>query len=533
MKRLFPFAAALAALFLSVAAAAQPTPMPRLTWQKGHPLLLVDGKPYLILGGQCGNSSNWPGTLPGVWETMRQMNANTLEIPVYWEEIEPVRGKYDFSSVQRLLDQAREQQIRLVLLWFATWKNGSNHYMPEWMKLDSKQFPNIVGKNGKPVDSPSPHTKEAMALDARAFAALMQYLKDADPQHTVIMVQVENEPGAWDSVRDYAQAAEKLFAGEQVPAALLKPDVLKELGGTAKKGTWSEVFGARADEYFHAWHVASYIGHVAAAGKAVNPLPLYVNAALRDPLTNPPATQYESGGPTDNVIAIYKAAAPAIDLCAPDIYLRGDANYMTVIDLYSRPDNALFVPETSSGASTKYLYEVLRRGIGFAPFGVDRNPSGHGRLAAEYRLLRPIVSDLAQWAAEGRVFTAIEPEDGPKKQTLDLGAWQAVLSFGSGRRGNAPAASQGEPVGKAMVVKFGEGDFLVMGTDVHVSFLPQGKDQGKAWHFLRVEEGCYDAQGQWVLRRVLNGDETDWQGPYLGTEPGMLRIRVYARDPRK
>ena len=84
-----------------------------------------------------------------------------------------------------------------------------------------------------------------------------------------------------------------------------------------------------------------------------------------------------------------------------------------------------------------------------------------------------------------------------------------------------------------MVVKFGEGDFLVMGTDVHVSFLPQGKDQGKAWHFLRVEEGCYDAQGQWVLRRVLNGDETDWQGPYLGTEPGMLRIRVYAREPRK
>ena len=516
----------------TLSARAQQTPLPLLQRNGDRYTLLVDGKPYLILGGQCGNSSNWPAALPLVWETMAQMHANTLEIPIYWETVEPVRGQFDFSSVQLLLDQARERDMRLVLLWFATWKNGSNHYMPEWMKLDSRKFPNIVGKDGKPVDSPSPHVPEAMELDAKAFAALMGYLKEADPQHTVIMVQVENEPGAWNSVRDYAQAAEKQFRSEQVPAALLKPALLKELGAQATKGTWSEVFGARADEYFHAWHVASYIGYVAAAGKAVNPLPLYVNAALRDPLNNPPATQYESGGPTDNVIAIYKAAAPAVDLCAPDIYLRGDANYMTVLELYTRPDNALFVPETSAGGSTKYLYEVLRRGIGFSPFGVDHTQERNGRISAEYALLRPIASQLAQWAAEGRVFTAYEPEEGSKRATLDLGGWQAVLSFGSGRKGDTPR-TQGEPVGKAMVVKFAEGDFLVLGTDVHVSFLPQGKDKGKAWHFLRIEEGRYNEAGEWEMYRVLNGDESDWQGPYLGTEPGMLRIRVYAREPRK
>ncbi|MCF0160274.1 MAG: beta-galactosidase, partial [Bacteroidaceae bacterium] len=290
-------------------ALAQESPLPVVKKNNnGRWSLMVDNKPFLILGGQAHNSSTWPKVLPQLWQTMHEMHANTLEIPIYWEQVEPVKGKYDFTMVQMLLDQARQHQLRLVLLWFGTWKNGSNHYMPEWMKLESKRFPNAIGKDGKPVDTPSPHTEEAMKLDAAAFAQVMTYLKDHDPQHTVIMVQVENEPGSWGTVRDYSPKAEKLFAG-QVPAALMDDAVLQELGGVKKQnGTWKEVFGERADEYFHAWSVARYIEHVAAAGKDVNPLPLYTNAALRDPLTNPMANKYESGGPTDNVIIIYRIA---------------------------------------------------------------------------------------------------------------------------------------------------------------------------------------------------------------------------------
>lgn len=512
---------------------AQPTatPIPTLSLVNGHYQLKVDGKPYFMFGGQCHNSSNWPAMLPEVWRTMEEMNANTLEIPVYWEEVEATQGRYDFTSVQRLLDQAREHHIRLVLLWFATWKNGSNHYMPEWMKLQPHRFPNVISKDGRQIDSPSPHCEEAMQLDAKAFRALMQYLKDNDPCHTVIMVQVQNEPGTWDSIRDYSKAADKLFS-QQVPEALLKKDILSELGAMKKSGTWAEVFGDRADEYFHAWHVASYIGYVAAAGKEVNPLPMTVNAALRNPFGNPPASQYESGGPTDNVIAIYKAAAPAIEVCAPDIYLRGDDTVMKVIELYSRPDNALFVPEC--GDAHKYLYEVVARGIGFSPFGVDgRGPGAHAALGADYSLLAPIADKLSQWAVEGRIFTAFEPEDHAVR-TLALGDWEAVLAFGQPIRSNshpegATADKSVPATGKAMLVKLSEGDFLAVGSNVRFSFRPAGKDAGKFWHYLRVEEGCYDDHGQWQMRRVLNGDETDWTGPYVGQTPTMLRIRVYAR----
>lgn len=518
-----------------VSAQTAETPLPRLISERSSRYcLLVDDRPYFILGGQCGNSSNFPATLGKVWETVEAMNANTLEIPIYWEEIEPVQGRYDFTSLQLLLDQARERDIRLVILWFATWKNGSNHYMPQWMKLRSEKYPNIVGKGGEQIDSPSPHCTASMEADAKAFAEVMGYLKENDPCHTVIMMQIENEPGSWGSVRDYSRAAEKLFSG-QVPAALLKPEYLSELGAAGRTGgTWREVFGDNADEYFHAWSVASYIEYVAAAGKAVNPLPMYVNVALRDPLSAPPASHYESGGATDNVIAIYKAAAPHIDLVAPDIYLSGDAPYTRVIELYTRRDNPLMVPETVCGPN-KYFYEVVSRGIGFSPFGIDSHDiKGSDPLSLDYALLKPVAGRVAEWVYKGQVYSAFEPED-HTVQRIDLGEWEAVLTFGAPRRSNdIPTGSTAGPevpaTGKTMIVKLGEGDFLACGNNVRYTFRPLGKNEGRPWHYLRVEEGGFDEHGEWVLRRVLNGDETDWTGPYIGSEPTWLRIKVYSRE---
>lgn len=521
-----------------IIATAQPTatPMPQLVkHDNGRYVFYVDGRPFTILGGQSGNSNNWPAMHDNLFKVMANMNANTLEVPIYWEEIEPVQGKYNFESVKTIIDRARENDIRLVLLWFATWKNGSNHYMPEWMKLDSKKYFNVVGINGNDhVDAPSPHCTAAMELDAKAFTEVMRFLKEYDPCHTVIMVQVQNEPGSWDSVRDYSKSVDKLFKAD-VPAALLKPEILAELGARADKGSWSAVFGDRADEYFNAWYVASYIETVAAAGKAVNPLPMYVNVALRSPFGNPPASQYESGGATDNVICIYKAAAPHIDLCAPDIYQRGDANYMEAVKLYTRPDNCLMVPET--GSQPKYLYEVLSRGIGFAPFGVDGRGDGKGPLSEEYKMLGPVADKLAQWRLEGRIFTAFESEVDHANSYIDLGEWQAILTWGKARRSNVQGAPlEGEPGpanGHAMIVKLDKNEFYCFGSGLRWSFLPQGKDKGKAWHFLRVEEGSFNEKGEWVVRRVLNGDETDWTGPYVGDKPTALHIRVYAREPRK
>jgi hypothetical protein len=510
--------------------------LPSIIEKNGRHALLVDGKPFFMFGAQAHNSSGWPGMLPQLWSAAGEMHVNTIEIPIYWEQIEPEQGKFDFSLIDTLLNQSRQHNVHLVLLWFGTWKNGSNHYMPEWMKRDAAKYPNIVGKNGEPKDSPSPHTKATLEADVKAFTAVMTYLKKADPQHTLIMMQVENESGAWDSMRDYSPVAQKLFEGN-VPAELLKPEVLKALNApVVTGGTWQKVFGDRADEYFHAWSVARFVGQVAAAGKAVYPLPMYTNAALRDPLTNPMANTYESGGPTDNVIPIWKAAAPALDLVAPDIYLQGSERILKVIDLYDRPDNTLFVPEAGFVPdNAKYLYEVIAHGgIGFSPFGIDDNGKGSTKaeitahllpFGSDYAVAAPMMRQLAEWGFEGKMKAVVEHED-HADQTIDLGAWKAIISFGAGRRNKMQADTQ--PNGKLMIAQLDENKFVIVGSRCHITFQPTGKNSGRAWQYLKVEEGSYE-NGTFKPLRILNGDETDFGGPRFGETPVVLQVTVIAR----
>jgi hypothetical protein len=511
------------------------TSLPRLIEKNGRHAFLFDGKPFLMLGGQAHNSSAWPALMPGVWKSVEAMHLNTLEVPIYWEQIELQPGKFDFSLVDTLLTQARQHNVHLVLLWFGTWKNGSNHYMPEWMKRDAEKYPNITGKTGKPIDSPSPHSKATLDADIKAFSAVMRYLKQADAQHTVIMVQVENEPGSWDTVRDYSAKAQKQFEAD-VPAELLKPAILKALNVPENSKGTGKVFGDRADEYFQAWSIARFIEQVAAAGKAEYPLPLYVNVALRDPLTNPPATHYESGGATDNVIPIWKAAAPSIDLLAPDIYLSGSEKVLKVIDLYTRADNTLFVPEAGLIAdNAKYFYDVLAHGgIGFSPFGIDDNGDSLNDehlaehlapFADEYAIAAPMMRELAQWAFEDKIKAAVEHEDGAE-QSIKLGAWDAIIKFGSGRSGELKPNTDHN--GKTMIVSLDENKFIVTGTNCRITFRPAGSNTGKAWQYLKVEEGWYD-QGTFKSLRILNGDETDWGGPAIGDKPRVLQISLVVR----
>jgi hypothetical protein len=510
--------------------------MPKIIQENGRHALLVDGKPFLILGGQVHNSSAWPGMLPAVWGAAEQLHLNTLEAPIYWEQVEPQQGKFDFSVMDTLLYQARRHHVRLVLLWFGTWKNGSNHYMPAWMKENPEKYPNITGKNGQPIDSPSPHSEATLEADINAFTAVMRHLKAADKQHTVIMVQVENESGSWGSVRDYSAAAQKLFESP-VPQQMLAPELLKALNRPVdSKGNWKQVFGDRADEYFQAYSIATFISRVAAAGKAEYSLPMYTNAALRDPLTDPTAENYESGGPTDNVIPIWKIAAPKLDLLAPDIYLEGSERVLKVIDLYSRPDNALFVPEAGlEREKAKYLYEVIAHGgIGFSPFGIDDNGNDEtsaetrerlAPFANEYETAAPMMRELAKWAFRGKIKAVVERED-HAEQKIDLGAWQAVVHFGIGERDILKTNQASD--GKLLIMQLSENQFLLMGAKCHVVFQPSGKNSGKPWQYLKVEEGSYK-NGEFKILRILNGDETDWGGPHFGAKPTVLRISVISR----
>jgi len=513
--------------------------LPQFIQHNGRHALVVDGAPFLILGAQANNSSNYPSALEDVWPAVEQLHANTLEIPVSWEQIEPVEGEFDFSYVDELVRQARAHDVRLILLWFATWKNTSPNYAPSWVKLNNDRFPRIIRKDGSVHYALSPHFQETLDADRSAFQQLMGHLRNLDgDRRTVIMVQVENEPGAYGSVRDYSATAQALFA-EAVP-----DELIEALG--AQPGTWTAAFSEDADEFFHAWHMARFINAVAAAGRKEYPLPMYANAALRDPVNDQDPMTYASGGPTWNVIEIYRAAAPELSVLAPDVYSRDYATAIAHFDRYNRKDNPLLVPEIGNAADFPrfFFYVIGNNGVGFSPFGMDYSGYSNYPLGAReinedtvkpfaelYEAFGPIARDWARLSLEHRTWGIAKPDDN-SVQTLDLGRWEASLRYDQWQFGGSdwtwmqrdPSPLLERKSGGAMIAEIGEDEYLVFAQNTRIEFAPRDPASANGFIFDRVEEGQFQA-GAWITNRVWNGDQTDY-GLNFTEQPRILRVKL-------
>ena len=504
---------------------------PQVVKKDGRYALLVDGKPYLVLGGQIHNSSGWPSELPQVWESMAALHANTVEAPVYWEQMEAKEGQFDFSNVDAIVQGARAHNLHVVLLWFGTWKNGNNHYVPGWVKTDTKRFPRVVREDGTPIDVMSPMGKNTLEADKTAFTALMRHLKEIDGDlHTVLVVQVENESGNIGSVRDFSAEANRLFAG-QVPADML---------AAAKKqpGTWSAVFGAEADELFQMYYQSKYINTIVAAGKAEFAIPCYINVWIDYPAAELPQRQidlpgiaYPSGGAVQKLVGLWRALAPAIDMIGPDIYADDSQFYRETMAAYNRPDNPLWIPETGrSDSFAKFFFYAIGEGaIGFSPFGVDQsgwNILGDEKWTAHARnfaLIGPMDGEIAQLEYDGMLKTAVE-EPGTVAKEVDMGDWQATVAFGFPQLDGRRAPGTKDAHGAAVIGKLGPNEFLVTGMDASVTFHLPGKPAWMHSQIVKAEQGTY-ANGAWKPLRILNGDETD-RGLSFHDKPEVVRVTM-------
>jgi len=505
---------------------------PKFIEKDGRWALLVDGHPYLMLGGQLHNSSSWPSELPAVWKALTALHANTVEVPVYWEQVEPQPGRFDWDNVDQLVKGAREHNLHVVLLWFGTWKNGNMHYVPEWIKTDTERFPRVIRADGEPIDVLSANSRSNLQADKAAFVALMRHLKVLDgAEHTVLLVQVENESGIIGSVRDFSRGANQEFAG-MVPGDMLA-------AAHKEPGTWSEVFRGDADELFQLYHQAHYVNEIAAAGKAEFNIPVYMNVWLSYPPAELPerripipGIQYPSGGAVQRLVGLWRALAPSIDAVAPDIY-SNDAGFVhEVLAAYHRPDNPLLVPEIAkTDGFAKYFFFALGQGaVGVAPFGVD--PRGWNILgdapaaahAKNFALLGPMSREIAELNFEGKLQTSVE-EPGQAKQELDFGGWQATVSYGYPQQDGRLPPGTNDAHGAALVAQLGPDEFLVTGVDASVSFHLPGHLPGLRMQILSAQEGSYQ-NGIWKPVRLWNGDETDRGLQFHADDPAVVRVRL-------
>ena len=528
--RFFLFALSVVTLLASAGA----VEAPKLVEKDGRYALMVEGHPYLILGGQIHNSSGWPSELDQVWESMAALHANTVEAPVYWEQLEAQQGHFDFTNVDAIVQGARTHHLHVILLWFGTWKNGNNHYVPAWVKADTKRFPRMFRSDGEPVDVMSANSRNNLEADKAAFVALTRHLKEIDSEeHTVLMIQVENESGCVGCVRDFSAESNKEFAG-QVPSDLLAA-IHKQSGAS---GTWAQAFGSEADETFQAYHQAKYINEIAAAGKAEFAIPYYITVWISYPAAELPqrqiaipGIQYPSGGPVQKLVGMWKSLAPSIDLIGPDIYSDDSGFYREVVATYHRLDNPLWIPETGRGDSfAKFLFYAIGNGaIGFSPFGVDE--SGWNILGDEpwkahsknFALIGPMSREIAQLEFDGKLKTCVE-EPGEATREVDFGAWQATVAFGFPQPDGRRAPGTKDAHGSAVIAQLGPDEFLVTGVDASVTFHLPGKMPWMRSEIVSAEQGAYE-NGVWKPLRLWNGDETD-RGLSFHQKPEAVRVKL-------
>lgn len=531
MLRIFR-AVALPLMVTLAVAASFAAEAPKLVSNNGRWALMVDGQPYLILGGQIHNSSSWPSELPQVWQSLESLHANTIEAPVYWEQMEPQPGQFDWTNVDALVKGARAHNLHVVVLWFGTWKNGNMHYVPGWIKTNPQKYPRVIRDDGQPIDVLSPNSRTNLEADKAAFVQLMSHLKAIDSsEHTVLMIQVENEAGNIGSVRDFSPHANEEFQ-QNVPADLLT-------AANKQPGTWEQVFGANADEIFQLYYQAHYINEIAGAGRKEFNIPMYVNVWLSYPPAELPqramllpGIQYPSGGVVQRYVELWHKLVSNIDFAAPDIYGDDPGFVESVLDAYAQPDNALSVPEIAKGDSfAKYLFLALGKGtIAFSPFGIDSHgwnilgnepPTAHSR---NFALLEPMSREIAKLNFEGKLKTAVE-EPGQTEQEVDFGKWQATVAFGFPQYDGRRPPGTKDAHGAALIAQLGPDEFLVTGVDASVNFHLPGKLPWVRSEILSAQQGTYK-NGVWVPSRLWNGDETDRGLQFPESEPAIVRIKL-------
>jgi len=406
----------------------QNTSIPHLEKNDNTTQLIVQGKPFLILGGELHNSStSGAAYMQPIWEQMKKKNLNTVIAPVYWELLEPQEGKFDFSLVDSMIYGARKQNLHLVILWFGSWKNGYSMYVPGWIKTDTQRFPRVKNKKGESFVVLSALSEASMQADAKAFKTLMQHIRQVDEKYqTIITAQIENEAGLFYEPRDYSEEAVKAYE-QGVPADLmnylvankgkLQPelDSAWKANGYKTSGSWEDVFGKSvldkdnwkamsylSEELFTVYHYSKYIGTVAAAGKEAYPIPMYVNAWIKQRGFGSPA-KYPSGGPIPHTLDLWRMNAPAIDFIAPDIYVPiPEARY--TIEQYHRPNNPVFIPEFKPGAASASLAFWTygqHDAISFSPFGIDETTPDEDPITKSYAALSQVQQLILQHNGKG------------------------------------------------------------------------------------------------------------------------------------
>jgi hypothetical protein len=514
----------------------------------------VDGKPFFPLGAQAHNSSSYSKAMfAESCKAAKALLCNTVEAPLYWEKAEPREGCFDFTALDYMLELCRADNLRLVILWFGSWKNGDMSYAPEWVKRGSDRFLRVLRSDGVPVADLSAHCRENQEADARAFAALCAYIKKADgEQGTVIALQVENEPGYLRTDRDYSPGAledQKAPVPEELLDYLDSHRDAPAYRDWEKNGkqrlSWAGTFGFHGYEYCEAWFLARYIDAVAASGKAQYQIPMYINVWLN--AGSPwgvPGMEYPGGGAVIRARHIWLAAAQHIDMLAPDIYEQESYRYERICDSYNTGENALFIPESSRNISSacNMFYAIARGAVGYASFGSESCLDNEGALRESAVPVRDsnasvmsVMPLILKHRNTGKMYPVVQ-HSGQEDEGYEFEEFLGNVHFGGGKYRFYDYSTGREKTTeenlrpRGIIIEDEPRCFYLAGRfslRLAVKGSPEITKIANdlpAPDFISIEEGHFDEGGRFVTDRIRNGDEAFFGGFWVTPACGAVRV---------
>ncbi|WP_241775582.1 DUF5597 domain-containing protein [Flavobacterium sp. Root420] len=493
--------------------------IPHLQKKGDKTQLMVSEKPFLVLGGELGNSSATTiESMEPIWSKLKDMNLNTVLTPVYWELIEKEEGKFDFSLVDDLILRARKEDLKLVFLWFGSWKNSMSSHAPAWVKLNQKKYPRVKDDKNKSHEILTPLSENNLKADINAFQKLMAHIKDFDQkEQTVIMIQVENEIGMLPIARDYSPLANDVF-NKEVPSELLQylqknkeklvPEFLEiwKKNGFKTKGNWETIFGEglSTDEIFMAWYFSKFTNKVAQAGKDSYAIPMFVNAALNAPEKKP--GEYPSAGPLPHVMDVWKAAGNSVDFLSPDFY---NPSFKHWNNLFTRQGDPLFIPEHKfdKTAPFKGLYAIGHyEAIGFSPFSIESVTDAKNEpLGKIYDLVRQLTPVIEANKGLGKIDGVLLDKEN-QSQIIQLGNYEFTFKHDYTLNWSDGAKEETWPMTSAIIIEIAPDEFYIAGSGIVVTFKPL-KDKSLNVGILKVDYGTFENK-IWKTFRHFNGDQT-------------------------
>jgi hypothetical protein len=208
---------------------------PHFETVNGKSVFFADGLPFTILAVE----TQWEGLVYGRYEETMQvydymypaaanMHLNALKVPIKWSVVEPSEGVYDFSYVDHVRRTAEANNLKLVLGWFGHYASGAGTiysnmvgdvFAPMYIIKNSARFPRAADADGKPHDDAVSYDYPAiLEREIAAFRAFMRHLRETDANHTVLMIQVENEIAVFGADRgnrklwrDHSAASNRRF----------------------------------------------------------------------------------------------------------------------------------------------------------------------------------------------------------------------------------------------------------------------------------------------------------------------------------